>query len=242
MSVSGANLCPSTHTSAKGCLRWRPCRAASRRLPWPVSSRSPRTRSPEAREEIDALNVYPVPDGDTGTNMFLTISAARDAIVQAVAETRDSSRPSRHADPGPRRPARRARQLRRHPEPDARGLRRPAGRGHPRRPQRRRGGRGHAARDRRVLRRRRRAGRGHHPHRGPRCLRRGSGARRRGRRPGPRRLHGRRGSGPRGPGPHAHPAQGPGRRRCRRRRRAWPVRRARRRRDRLHRPTPTAAR
>ncbi|QIK77003.1 DAK2 domain-containing protein [Nocardioides piscis] len=37
-----------------------------------------------AREEIDALNVYPVPDGDTGTNMFLTVSAARDAIVQAV--------------------------------------------------------------------------------------------------------------------------------------------------------------
>ena len=25
-----------------------------------------------AREEIDALNVYPVPDGDTGTNMYLT--------------------------------------------------------------------------------------------------------------------------------------------------------------------------
>jgi DAK2 domain fusion protein YloV len=39
-----------------------------------------------AREEINALNVYPVPDGDTGTNMFLTISAARDAIVQAIAE------------------------------------------------------------------------------------------------------------------------------------------------------------
>ncbi len=34
----------------------------------------------EAREEIDALNVYPVPDGDTGTNMFLTVSAAREAI------------------------------------------------------------------------------------------------------------------------------------------------------------------
>ncbi len=33
-----------------------------------------------AREEIDALNVYPVPDGDTGTNMFLTMSAGRDAI------------------------------------------------------------------------------------------------------------------------------------------------------------------
>jgi len=34
----------------------------------------------EAREEIDALNVYPVPDGDTGTNMYLTLAAARDAI------------------------------------------------------------------------------------------------------------------------------------------------------------------
>jgi DAK2 domain fusion protein YloV len=29
-----------------------------------------------AREEIDALNVYPVPDGDTGTNLFLTFEAA----------------------------------------------------------------------------------------------------------------------------------------------------------------------
>ena len=26
----------------------------------------------DAREEIDALNVYPVPDGDTGTNLYLT--------------------------------------------------------------------------------------------------------------------------------------------------------------------------
>ena len=33
-----------------------------------------------AREEIDALNVYPVPDGDTGTNMFLTVESARDAL------------------------------------------------------------------------------------------------------------------------------------------------------------------
>ncbi|WP_299051838.1 DAK2 domain-containing protein [uncultured Nocardioides sp.] len=33
-----------------------------------------------AREEIDALNVYPVPDGDTGTNLYLTLSAARDAV------------------------------------------------------------------------------------------------------------------------------------------------------------------
>ncbi|WP_030164388.1 DAK2 domain-containing protein [Spirillospora albida] len=31
------------------------------------------------RTEIDALNVFPVPDGDTGTNLHLTVLAARDA-------------------------------------------------------------------------------------------------------------------------------------------------------------------
>jgi uncharacterized protein len=40
----------------------------------------------EAREEIDALNVYPVPDGDTGTNMYLTMDAARDALEEHLAE------------------------------------------------------------------------------------------------------------------------------------------------------------
>ena len=40
-----------------------------------------------AREEIDALNVYPVPDGDTGTNMYLTVEAARDAMVVALEES-----------------------------------------------------------------------------------------------------------------------------------------------------------
>ena len=33
-----------------------------------------------AREEIDALNVYPVPDNDTGTNLFLTFEAAVAAL------------------------------------------------------------------------------------------------------------------------------------------------------------------
>jgi fatty acid kinase len=37
----------------------------------------------DAREEIDALNVYPVPDGDTGTNLYLTFEAARQAILEA---------------------------------------------------------------------------------------------------------------------------------------------------------------
>lgn len=32
------------------------------------------------RDEVDALNVFPVPDGDTGTNMLLTLQSAVDAI------------------------------------------------------------------------------------------------------------------------------------------------------------------
>ena len=42
----------------------------------------------EAREGIDALNVFPVPDADTGTNMFLTLEAARDAVRDRLAEGR----------------------------------------------------------------------------------------------------------------------------------------------------------
>ncbi|MET9870092.1 DAK2 domain-containing protein, partial [Streptomyces sp. NPDC006386] len=36
-----------------------------------------------AREEIDAINVYPVADGDTGTNLYLTLESAV-AAVEAV--------------------------------------------------------------------------------------------------------------------------------------------------------------
>ena len=42
-----------------------------------------------AREEIDALNVYPVPDGDTGTNLYLTFEAARDAMLDAVEDSQE---------------------------------------------------------------------------------------------------------------------------------------------------------
>lgn len=46
------------------------------------------------RKEVDALNVFPVPDGDTGTNMSMTIAAAAkelelvpdDATISAVAD------------------------------------------------------------------------------------------------------------------------------------------------------------
>ncbi len=36
-----------------------------------------------AREELDALNVFPVPDGDTGTNVYLTVEAAVEAADAA---------------------------------------------------------------------------------------------------------------------------------------------------------------
>jgi len=34
----------------------------------------------DARAEIDALNVFPVPDGDTGTNLYLTMESACEAV------------------------------------------------------------------------------------------------------------------------------------------------------------------
>jgi len=45
-----------------------------------------------AREEIDALNVYPVPDGDTGTNLYLTMAAARDAVREKTGGAHDADR------------------------------------------------------------------------------------------------------------------------------------------------------
>ena len=34
------------------------------------------------REAVDALNVFPVPDGDTGTNMSLTMASATKELSQ----------------------------------------------------------------------------------------------------------------------------------------------------------------
>ena len=54
------------------------------------------------RAEIDELNVFPVPDGDTGTNLTLTVRAALDAVdgiddprARAVAATRGALRGAR---------------------------------------------------------------------------------------------------------------------------------------------------
>src|SRR3954451_737802 len=39
------------------------------------------------QHEIDELNVYPVPDGDTGTNLLLTVTAAHEAVTGDGADT-----------------------------------------------------------------------------------------------------------------------------------------------------------
>ena len=40
------------------------------------------------REAIDSINVYPVPDGDTGSNLLHTMRAALDALLRAPAKAR----------------------------------------------------------------------------------------------------------------------------------------------------------
>ena len=116
------------------------------------SPTSPSTALAAAREEIDALNVYPVPDGDTGTNMFLTVESARDALRRALRGA--PGRPAgRDAGLLARGAARRPGQLRGDPEP---ARRRPAAADRPGRPRRPVGGgvrRGDGAGHRRGVRR-----------------------------------------------------------------------------------------
>ncbi|MGV9624347.1 DAK2 domain-containing protein [Streptomyces tendae] len=60
-----------------------------------------------AREEIDAINVYPVADGDTGTNLYLTVESAVAAVEAVFAahevdgEPRDGSAAPRDGAGGP---------------------------------------------------------------------------------------------------------------------------------------------
>ena len=62
--------------------------AAARR--WAVVTRA---AFAARRAEIDALNVFPVPDGDTGTNLYLTFDAALDAARVEYEERERSGRP-----------------------------------------------------------------------------------------------------------------------------------------------------
>src|SRR5207237_1890793 len=41
-----------------------------------------------SRQRIDDLNVYPVPDGDTGTNLALTVRAVLESLDQSTAADR----------------------------------------------------------------------------------------------------------------------------------------------------------
>jgi hypothetical protein len=54
--------------------------------------RASQTALGHRRAEIDALNVYPVPDGDTGTNMYLTVEAAA-VSAQEVSDPRPEPGP-----------------------------------------------------------------------------------------------------------------------------------------------------
>jgi DAK2 domain fusion protein YloV len=51
---------------------------------WLLEARDALGRS---REEIDGLNVFPVPDGDTGTNMYLTLESAVRGVADATEDT-----------------------------------------------------------------------------------------------------------------------------------------------------------
>ncbi|GAA0929016.1 DAK2 domain-containing protein [Streptomyces thermoalcalitolerans] len=54
-----------------------------------------------AREEIDAINVYPVADGDTGTNLYLTVESAVAAVEAVFAAHEPDSEAGKAGSPGP---------------------------------------------------------------------------------------------------------------------------------------------
>src|SRR2546430_15101365 len=43
-----------------------------------------------SRQRIDDLNVYPVPDGDTGTNLLLTVRGVAEALARSNADNREN--------------------------------------------------------------------------------------------------------------------------------------------------------
>ena len=49
-----------------------------------------------ARTEIDDLNVYPVPDGDTGTNLLMTMEAAERAVARSAPDMAATARAMAH--------------------------------------------------------------------------------------------------------------------------------------------------
>ena len=57
----------------------------------------PSTGSPRPVRRSTPSTSIPVPDGDTGTNMFLTVESARDAMAEALAEHPDDLRAAMRA-------------------------------------------------------------------------------------------------------------------------------------------------
>ncbi|MGW3323252.1 DAK2 domain-containing protein [Streptomyces virginiae] len=51
-----------------------------------------------AREDIDAINVYPVADADTGTNLYLTAESADRGLAEAFPEVTDGTAPTSLAE------------------------------------------------------------------------------------------------------------------------------------------------
>ncbi|MFI7547365.1 DAK2 domain-containing protein [Actinoplanes sp. NPDC049599] len=52
------------------------------------------------QHEIDELNVYPVPDGDTGTNLVLTLTSAQQALDDSPEQPAAAGEPAASAPPG----------------------------------------------------------------------------------------------------------------------------------------------
>ena len=221
--------------------RWPPSTSTS----CCASRTSPSTASAAAREEIDALNVYPVPDGDTGTNMFLTCRPPATRSGRPPAATPEPTCGTALRGLLPRRPARCPRQLRRDPSQLVGALVAPASaEAGPRRPAAPRCSPRRCSWPPSRLRRSRRAGRGHDPLRRPGRQRGGRGRRRRAPRPAGSATSSTQAAAEAREAlePHARAAAAAQAGRGRRRRRPRPVRDPRRRRDRAHRPRPGASR
>ena len=170
-----------------------------------------------AVDEVNALNVFPVPDGDTGSNMMATVRAA---LAEAEALGPDRVRGAGRGRGGVRGADGRPRQLRRDHEPDpARPRRGPRRQDEVQRARPRERARpGHEG----GLRRGREAGRGHDPDRHPRGV--GGRGRERRARADARGGHGRdRRGGAEGRREDAVAARDPARGGRRRLRRAGPV-------------------
>ena len=93
----GATRCSAPFTAAQGGSRGAADLDAAAVRTWCSLALEALGR---AREEIDAINVYPVADGDTGTNLYLTVESAAQAVEAVFAAHETERRRPRPADVG----------------------------------------------------------------------------------------------------------------------------------------------